>query len=89
MKSKLIMTAGAGLVLCALACTVRADFLPGSYTYKLVLRDDQAERLQLPVDAEIRMVPDGSETRFEATTIHYPPLEPVRCRFDVPVFTRI
>ena len=41
MKSKLIMTAGAGLVLCALACTVRADFLPGSYTYKLVLRDDQ------------------------------------------------
>lgn len=55
----------------------------------VVLRDDQAERLQLPVDAEIRMVPDGSETRFEATTIHYPPLEPVRCRFDVPVFTRI
>ena len=31
---------GAGLVLCALACTVRADFLPGTYTYKLVLRDD-------------------------------------------------
>ena len=27
------MSAGAGLVLCALACTVRADFLPGSYAY--------------------------------------------------------
>lgn len=35
-----MMTVGAGLVLCALACTVRADFLPGTYTYKLVLRDD-------------------------------------------------
>ena len=36
-----MMTAGAGLVLCVLACPARADFLPGSYTYKLVLRDDQ------------------------------------------------
>ena len=32
---------GAGLVLCALVCSARADFLPGSYAYKLVLRDDQ------------------------------------------------
>jgi len=31
---------GAGLVLCVLACPARADFLPGGYTYKLVLRDD-------------------------------------------------
>ena len=37
---KLMMTAGTGLVLCALACSARADFLPGGYTYKLVLRDD-------------------------------------------------
>ena len=37
---KLMMTAGAGLVLCALVCPARADFLPGVYTYKLVLRDD-------------------------------------------------
>ena len=37
---KLMMTAGAGLVLCALAYPARADFLPGGYTYKLVLRDD-------------------------------------------------
>ena len=37
---KLMMTAGAGLVLCVLACSARADFLPGGYTYKLVLRDD-------------------------------------------------
>jgi len=37
---KLMMTAGAGLVLCALACSAHADGLPGSYTYKLVLRDD-------------------------------------------------
>ena len=37
---RLMMTAGAGLVLCALACPARADFLPGGYTYKLVLRDD-------------------------------------------------
>jgi hypothetical protein len=27
-------------MLCALVCPARADFLPGSYTYKLVLRDD-------------------------------------------------
>ena len=26
---KLMMTAGAGLVLCVLACSARADFLPG------------------------------------------------------------
>ena len=38
---KLMMIAGAGLVLCALVCPASADFLPGSYTYKLVLRDDQ------------------------------------------------
>ena len=38
---RLMMTAGAGLVLCVLACSARADFLPGGYTYKLVLRDDQ------------------------------------------------
>ena len=37
---KLMMTAGAGLVLCALACPARAGLLPGGYTYKLVLRDD-------------------------------------------------
>ena len=37
---KLMMTAGAGLVLCALVCLSRADFLPGGYSYKLVLRDD-------------------------------------------------
>lgn len=37
---KLMITAGAGLVLCALAYPSRADFLPGGYTYKLVLRDD-------------------------------------------------
>ena len=35
-----MMPVVSGLVLCALACTVRADFLPGTYTYKLVLRDD-------------------------------------------------
>ena len=37
---KLMMTVGTGLVLCALAYPARADFLPGGYTYKLVLRDD-------------------------------------------------
>ena len=41
---RLMMTAGAGLVLCALACPARADFLPGGYTYKLVLRDDLVAR---------------------------------------------
>ena len=35
---KLMMTAGAGLVLCALACPACADVLPGVYAYKLVLR---------------------------------------------------
>ena len=39
LKSKLMMPVISGLVICALACTVRADFLPGVYTYKLVLRD--------------------------------------------------
>ena len=37
---KLMKTAGAGFILCALACSAHADGLPGSYTYKLVLRDD-------------------------------------------------
>ncbi len=37
---RLMMIAGVGLVLYALACPARADFLPGVYTYKLVLRDD-------------------------------------------------
>lgn len=37
---RLVVSVGAGLVLCALACLVRADGLPGVYTYKLVLRDD-------------------------------------------------
>ena len=37
---RLVVSVGAGLVLCALACSVRADGLPGVYTYKLVLRDD-------------------------------------------------
>ena len=32
--------AGAGIVLCALACVARAADLPGVYTYGLVLRDD-------------------------------------------------
>ena len=36
-----MMPVVSGLVLCMLACAARADFLPGSYTYKLVLRDDQ------------------------------------------------
>ena len=43
---------GAGLVLCALACTVRADFLPGGYTYKLVLRDDQGFALRGTMTSE-------------------------------------
>ena len=37
---RLVVSVGAGLVLCALACSVWADGLPGVYTYKLVLRDD-------------------------------------------------
>ena len=35
------ITTVAGGVLCLLACLARADVLPGVYTYKLVLRDDQ------------------------------------------------
>lgn len=37
---RLMMIAGVGLVLYALACPARADFMPGVYKYKLVLRDD-------------------------------------------------
>ena len=37
---RLMITVGVGFALCALVSPARADFLPGSYTYKLVLRDD-------------------------------------------------
>ena len=37
---KLMTTAAAGLVLCALACPARAAGFSGVYTYKLVLRND-------------------------------------------------
>ena len=38
--NKKMITVVAGLVLCALACPARAAGFSGSYTYKLVLRDD-------------------------------------------------
>ena len=41
-----MMTIGTGFILCALAYPARADFLPGVYTYKLVLRDDQGFALR-------------------------------------------
>ena len=38
-----------------------------------VLRDDQAERLQLPVDAEIALAPgDDGTTEIRTASIHYP-----------------
>lgn len=40
MKEKLMTNAILWLVLGALACSARADVLPGTYAYKLVLRDD-------------------------------------------------
>lgn len=40
------ITTVAGGVLCLLACMARADALPGVYTYKLVLRDDQGFALR-------------------------------------------
>ena len=55
-----------------------------------VLRDDQAERLQLPVDAEIAQAPgDDGTTEIRTASIHYPAGAPLKCRFQVPVFARI
>ncbi len=55
-----------------------------------VLRDDQAERLQLPVDAEIALAPgDDGTTEIRTASIHYPAGAPLKCRFQVPVFARI
>ena len=36
-----VITVVAGLILCALACPARAAGFSGSYTYKLILRDDE------------------------------------------------
>ena len=60
---KYMKVMGAGLVLCALTCTARADFLPGTYTYKLVLRDDQGFALRGTMTSE------GSEFVSENYTV--------------------